>query len=242
MGMSQQHSMQSQHSLQHSMGHGPLQPVAQKQEAYKQEQQAAEQAAQAAMQHYDYYSSQGLQGYDGSQAAAGYGAMPSSDYISHDFSGAAAAGGDPAAAAAGGMYGMSVDYGSMGAHASMDPAAAAAGGMYGAGHDGMYGMHGGYDPAAAAATAVVDYSAQAYYQPQKQKGVKRGRAVASARTAVAPAAPAEPLGPRAKRPKPGQFRDTEEEDADEVGMGLEFCLSRNIRDVNILLVSELCRF
>jgi hypothetical protein len=211
--------------FQHGMGHGPLQPVAQKQEAYKQEQQAAEQAAQAATQHYDYYSSQGLQGYDSSQAAAaGYGVMPSGSYMSHDYSGAvaAAAAGDPAAAAAaGGMYAMSADYGAMGAHASTDPAAAA-GGMYGAGHDGMYGMHDGYDPAAAAATAVVDYSTHAYYQPQKQKGVKRGRAVASARPAAEPDVPAEPLGPRAKRPKPGQFRDTEEEDADEVRSGQEF--------------------
>jgi hypothetical protein len=127
---------------------------------------------------------------------------------------AAAGGADPAAAAgAGGVYGSGTDYThGAAAHGGTDLAAAAAG-MYGADH--MYGMH-EYDAAAAAATAVVDYSAQAYYQPQQKKGQKRGRASVVAHAAVAPV-PAEPLGPRAKRPKPGQFRDTEEEDADEVG-------------------------
>jgi hypothetical protein len=119
---------------------------------------------------------------------------------SHEYAAAAAAGMDPAAMA---LYGG-------------DAAAA-----YGAAHYG--GM--AYDPAAAAATASVDFSGYGYYQQQEQQpaapkqplpGQKRNRA-GTGGGGAAGGSEASPLGPRSKRPRPGQFRDDLEEDADEVG-------------------------
>jgi hypothetical protein len=186
------------------------------QQAYRQEQQAAQQAQEQQQQQagqYDYYSSAQPHGYDSSHAEGMYGGMLDASYMSHGYSHGATA--DPAAAAAGGgVYGSGYPAagGAVPAHGSTDPAAAAAGGMYGGD---MYGM--GYDAAAAAATAHVDYGAGAYWQQPQAKGQKRRRA--PTRPAAAPVETS-PLGPRSKRPKPGQFRDTEEEDADEVGWGV----------------------
>jgi hypothetical protein len=227
MGLSQQLSLQSQHSLQQqpSTGGPLLQPVAYRQEqqqAYRQEQQAQQQVQEQQQQQagqYDYYSGAHPHSYDSNHAEGTYGGMHDASYMSHGYSHKATA--DPAAAAAGGgMYGTGYPDagGAVPAHGSTDLAAAAAGGMYGAHTGDMYGM--GYDAAAAAATAHVDYSAQAAYwqQPSQAKGQKRSRA--STRPAATAPVETSPLGPRSKRPKPGQFRDTEEEDADEVGVGV----------------------